>query len=74
MRTRCRTAKPHLPMRTLVASGLSTGSGAISDIALARRLSSFTASLINEPLRPTTDTPAMTVNNEIHLEQSCVLL
>jgi hypothetical protein len=64
-----------IPITTLVASGTSTdsfvgsslpGVGSrrlIRDGATGRRVS-----LIREPLNPTKDTPAMTVNNETHLK------
>ena len=32
---------------------------------------SLTASLIIDPLNPTRDTPAMTVTNDIHLQNQC---
>ena len=59
----------HLPTRTLVASGSSASPSAgvdrsSRDVILSRRVS-----LINEPLKPTRETPTMTVTKESHLEE-----
>ena len=68
----------NLPTRTLVTSGSSIGSGggtgAVGSVLLSRKAAenrlndaSFTASLIIDPLKPTSETPTMTVTNDNHL-------
>jgi hypothetical protein len=63
-------------MTTFVASGVSMGSFAGGPLAGVESKKStrdgaigWRVSLIREPLNPTNDTPAITVNNESHLKR-----
>lgn len=49
--------------------GSGGGTGALPSVAPSSAATlSFTASLMSEPLKPTRDTPAMTVTSESHLD------
>ena len=61
------TFAPDSPTSTFVTSGSSVGSVPGASSSRLPKLGSLTAFLTIDPLRPTRDTPAMTVIRDIHL-------
>lgn len=71
----CANRMKKTPTRTFVASGCSVGSevGKSADRMRVWKMpsaSSLRVSLIKDPLSPTRETPAITVNSEIHLSKT----